>query len=291
MENTDQLSGGTYSDRHNRPRSASLQSDNRPWQVPTFQLTTTASQTSQHSFFPPSPTIPVHPHLPIPDPARNNTNFETQSIAPSLASSDDDEESAYDEDIEEGIDDADESTLSHEKERDRIFELGRRMTRQKTKPALFVDTDPLNDNHNIRRFSKPPTSAEKEVFKDTLVEAAMDQQEAKDRHVRFTDHLTEAGNLVQNMLNSGMNSPNVGGISPVHSNHASDRRHIQSPIQEDEEGSIPMQKFPSNQGSYQGAVGGSVLASLMKLEAQRRSSIAQHDRKKKAGKKKKKVIN
>ncbi|KAG1446107.1 hypothetical protein G6F56_009681 [Rhizopus delemar] len=34
----------------------------------------------------------------------------------------------------------------------------------------------------------------------TLVEAALDQAEARERHVRFGDHIAEAGNLVQQML-------------------------------------------------------------------------------------------
>ncbi|KAI8391088.1 uncharacterized protein BYT42DRAFT_181359 [Radiomyces spectabilis] len=80
---------------------------------------------------------------------------------------------------------------------------------------------------------------------DTLVEAALDQDEAKDRHVRFPDHVAESAALVQRMLSTR-------GYSDGTSSAKSSHRRADS--------SIDMQSENS----------GSVLASLMKLEAQRR---------------------
>ncbi|KAG0172399.1 hypothetical protein DFQ30_010535 [Apophysomyces sp. BC1015] len=73
---------------------------------------------------------------------------------------------------------------------------------------------------------------------DTLVEAALDRVDAKDRHVRFQAHVAESAALVQRMLSTRMGEENGG------------RRATESTIEI---------QPPS----------GSVLASLMKLEQQR----------------------
>ncbi|KAI9269812.1 hypothetical protein BY458DRAFT_184661 [Sporodiniella umbellata] len=109
-----------------------------------------------------------------------------------------------------------------------------------------------------RRFStrKPSTASrgsnQRRDSNGTLIEAALDQAEAKERHVRFGDHITEAGNLVQRML-----STRIGNDI----NHTSSVEEYPDYNNESDEDSFIR---PMNTGS--------VLASLMKLESQRRQA-------------------
>jgi hypothetical protein len=108
---------------------------------------------------------------------------------------------------------------------------------------------------------------------DTLVEAALDQQEARDRHVRFPDHIAEAGSLIHRMLSTRIS--NSGERASTTNDET---------LEDPELGSISSSRY--NQPS---AGGGSVLASLLKLEAQRRSSLVEREEMKR--KKKKKKVN
>lgn len=94
----------------------------------------------------------------------------------------------------------------------------------------------------------------------TLVEAALDQAEARERHVRFGDHIAEAGNLVQQMLGTRIDN---------------DTNH--STVEE-----YPECKSESIEDTFTRPVNsGSVLASLMKLEGKRRQSVVQRKSSKK----------
>lgn len=84
-----------------------------------------------------------------------------------------------------------------------------------------------------------------------LVEATMDQAQARDRHIRFQDHVVESATLVQHMLNMKSGKSTTAVDSVMYSNNA---QH------DDETRSFSM--------PFKG-IRGSVLASLMKLEAQR----------------------
>jgi hypothetical protein len=94
----------------------------------------------------------------------------------------------------------------------------------------------------------------------TLVEAALDQAEARDRHVRFPDHIAEAGSLVQRMISTrfpSISNENHNIIEEIaERNHNEEIDSLENP---------PHNKH--NTGS------GSVLASLMKLESQRRPTL------------------
>lgn len=97
----------------------------------------------------------------------------------------------------------------------------------------------------------------------TLVEAALDQAEARDRHVRFPDHIAEAGSLVERMLSTRR---------PSSTNRRQSHHNTIMEDTENELNSLERQQTYSHhsQTSNNANVGGSVLASLMKLETQRR---------------------
>lgn len=104
----------------------------------------------------------------------------------------------------------------------------------------------------------------------TLVEAALDQVEARDRHVRFPDHIAEAGSLVERMLSTKRPS-----TSSHHQSQQSHHTTIEEAAENDF-GSIERQQTnhthqsPTFSNNSNTLGGGSVLASLMKLESQRR---------------------
>ncbi|KAI8095137.1 hypothetical protein BDF21DRAFT_405268 [Thamnidium elegans] len=107
----------------------------------------------------------------------------------------------------------------------------------------------LNNDHHKVEFIPQDSEA------NSLVEAALDKDEAKDRHVRFQDHVVESAALVQRML-SVKRSPQ----------HAPDP--LQTAILNRHENRIDEEEI-SLQPTGPALGGGSVLASLMKLEAAR----------------------
>lgn len=109
---------------------------------------------------------------------------------------------------------------------------------------------------------------------NTLVEAAMDHAEAQDRHVRFQDHVAESAALVEHMLRIRTGQPSPDPLQAVVSSLGSQRERG------DDEETQPPQTPMSN-----GSSSGSVLASLMKLEAQRYGN--EQTRRKKSTKKSK----
>jgi hypothetical protein len=115
----------------------------------------------------------------------------------------------------------------------------------------------------------------------SLVEAALDKAEAKDRHVRFHDHVAESAALVQRMISvkRGNHFPNEE-IPSIKKRYESD---------------ILLEENNSDDNTSSPIVGGSVLASLMKLEATHQHSKkekkkTQYKSKKVAFKKNKKSI-
>lgn len=119
----------------------------------------------------------------------------------------------------------------------------------------------------------------------TLVEAALDQAEARDRHVRFPDHIAEAGSLVERMLS--VKRPSTSG------QHHSYHNTIEETAENDL-GSIERQQTnhthqsPAYSNNNAALGGGSVLASLMKLESQRRQPTV---KRRKTIKRKKEKVN
>ncbi|KAI9472003.1 MAG: hypothetical protein EXX96DRAFT_582557 [Benjaminiella poitrasii] len=111
----------------------------------------------------------------------------------------------------------------------------------------------------------------------TLVEAALDQAEAQDRHSEFPRHIQEAGQLVQNLINTKFPSATTADTD------SHQRRRSSRPEEPDD---IEMQSTYSP--SLPAAGGGGVLASLMKLEAQQRRTASTKRRQKSVKRKKKK---
>lgn len=109
----------------------------------------------------------------------------------------------------------------------------------------------LNNDHHKPEFIPDDSAA------NSLVEAALDKDEAKDRHVRFQDHVVESAALVQRML-----SAKRGSIQITHD-------PLQAAIQNRHEDRIEEEEI-SLEPMHPTLGGGSVLASLMKLEASRK---------------------
>ncbi|KAI9317050.1 hypothetical protein BX666DRAFT_137090 [Dichotomocladium elegans] len=108
---------------------------------------------------------------------------------------------------------------------------------------------------------------------DTLLDAALDREEVHERHVRFQDHVVESAALVQRMLtNHEVTDPR---LRQLRSNSVMD----ETELGEDPE--------PSTADSTALPAGGSVLSSLMKLEAQRRRKELERDQREKLKKTKK----
>lgn len=136
-----------------------------------------------------------------------------------------------------------------------------------------VDHNDVNDNKrdstdlNIRRGTLGGTRRDSA---GTLVEAALDQVEARDRHVRFPDHIAEAGSLVERMLSTRRPSSNYPSAhyqsSTIEEAAESDLNSIERQQTQHSHKSLNT----SNYGNTVSQSGGSVLASLMKLESHRR---------------------
>lgn len=105
-----------------------------------------------------------------------------------------------------------------------------------------------NDRHkNAHQFDNSGAN--------TLAEAALDKEEAKDRHIRFQDHVAESAALVQHMLSmktSHRQKPDALQTAMLNRHDSRDS---------DDEISL--------HHNHQNLGGGSVLASLMRLEAAR----------------------
>ncbi|KAG0168752.1 hypothetical protein DFQ30_004385 [Apophysomyces sp. BC1015] len=99
---------------------------------------------------------------------------------------------------------------------------------------------------------------------NTLVEAALDQVDTKTRHIRFQDHVVESAALVNRMLSLRQQQPSRQSSSE----------------------SINERYGEEEQGEPDGQYGGSVLASLMKLEAQRRQGDINRPSEKKSSRRK-----
>lgn len=110
---------------------------------------------------------------------------------------------------------------------------------------------------------KSTTGSKKSDSAGTLVEAALEQPQARERHVRFGDHILEAGHLVERMLSTRIED-DVEPPSHNYHTHTIDEDSIYL-----RNGSIEDGRSPSSPT----AATGSVLASLMKLESQRKQAI------------------
>jgi len=122
---------------------------------------------------------------------------------------------------------------------------------------------------NDRRRSTVKSSKARNDSAGTLVEAALDQDEARDRHVQFSAHIAEAGSLVQRMISTRYPSASSNTVPTM------DQHTIHEGSESHHTGDLEMQSLhsPAPTSSYNNATtagGGSVLASLMKLEAQSR---------------------
>ncbi|OBZ88662.1 Pheromone-regulated membrane protein 10, partial [Choanephora cucurbitarum] len=93
----------------------------------------------------------------------------------------------------------------------------------------------------------------------SLVEAALIKDEARDRHIRFQDHVVESANLVQRMISQRYTpqQTNSDSLGSFMANRYESRHTEEEP------------ELPSVQASFGS---GSVLASLMKLEAHRQGT-------------------
>lgn len=112
---------------------------------------------------------------------------------------------------------------------------------------------------------------------DTLLEAALEREEAQDRHTRYQEHIARSAALVDRMLNDTRGSDAATNLQRFRSSN--------SIVDEDPGGeeSVSAGLPYSMNGAAMGA-GGSVLSSLMKLEAQRRQKEQQERERKKTKK-------
>lgn len=113
---------------------------------------------------------------------------------------------------------------------------------------------------------------------DTLLEAALEREEAQDRHTRYQEHIARSAALVDRMLNDTRGSDAATNLQRFRSSN--------SIVDEDPGGEESVSAglpYAMSGGAAMGA-GGSVLSSLMKLEAQRRQKEQQERERKKTKK-------
>lgn len=158
-------------------------------------------------------------------------------------------------------------------------------------PELVVEND--DDGSEATTQQQPPAPEEQQHdddddddemndSSDTLVDAVLDHRDARDRHVRFQEHVVESAALVERMLS----------LSGRHQSPSSPVNRYQTKINNDtEEPEDDIDDKLSDKGSSTatnrttaaaagGAGGGSVLSSLMRLEAQRRQKEQEYELKK-----------
>lgn len=162
-------------------------------------------------------------------------------------------------------------------------------------PELVVEND--DDGSEATTQQQPPAPEEQHHddddddddelndSSDTLVDAVLDHRDARDRHVRFQEHVVESAALVERMLS----------LSGRHQSPSSPVNRYQTKINHDaEEPEDDIDDKLSDKGSSTatnrttaaaaaatpGAGGGSVLSSLMRLEAQRRQKEQEYELKK-----------
>ncbi|CAO3613890.1 unnamed protein product [Cunninghamella echinulata] len=123
--------------------------------------------------------------------------------------------------------------------------------------------DKEDDNNNISTHPRRPSTIQ-QPSADTLVEAALTQPEVQDRHVRFQDHVLTSAAIVQQMLNQTSGNTDSTQLPPManNSNHNVD-------ITDDDLRKMESYHSPPSSIQPTGNVG-SVLGSLMRLDAQRR---------------------
>ncbi|KAF7721612.1 hypothetical protein EC973_004359 [Apophysomyces ossiformis] len=139
-------------------------------------------------------------------------------------------------------------------------------------PEIHLSTSAYEDDvekiealeADTKRANEDAPSIQHRDSDNTLVEAALDQVDTKTRHIRFQDHVVESAALVNRMLSLRQ--------------HPS--RHSAS-----ENGSELFGEEEEAREEIDTQYGGSVLASLMKLEAQRRQTPVNRPSDKKASKK------
>jgi hypothetical protein len=131
--------------------------------------------------------------------------------------------------------------------------------------VVHDDNNNNGDNQNDLNRRRSTLGGTRKDSAGTLVEAALDQAEAQDRHVRFPEHIAEAGSLVERMLSTR---------GPSNNNRRQSHHTTIMETAENDLNSIERQQTQSHHsqtsGSNNNVGGGSVLASLMKLETQRR---------------------
>ncbi|KAI9270688.1 hypothetical protein BDA99DRAFT_327035 [Phascolomyces articulosus] len=174
------------------------------------------------------------------------------------------------------------------------------------KKVAWTSAVPSPTRHNrISSLSskerKPPSST---GGADELLEAALDHKEAQDRHVRFQDHVMESAALVERMLSirDGNNPQDMERLTRrLRSNSVMDEADLEggenavsSPGAMMMMPEITQHDTVDSGGTGSGAMGGnvglgagSVLSSLMKLEAQRRRKEQEQEFKKQKRKERK----
>lgn len=152
----------------------------------------------------------------------------------------------------------------------------------KEKDLEYQDVHNIDQEDTTRRSSH----GARRDSAGTLVEAALDQAEARDRHVRFQDHIAEAGSLVERMLSTSTRRPSSNTHRPSTTIDECNEFDLGS-LERQQSQQSPHPASLTN--SANPPVGGSVLASLMKLESQRRQPSVKRRKTIKRKKVKKKV--
>lgn len=151
-------------------------------------------------------------------------------------------------------------------------------------PELVVENDDDGGSEATQQQLPAPEEQHDDDLNDssdTLVDAVLDHRDARDRHVRFQEHVVESAALVERMLS--LSGGRRQSTSPVNRYQAKINHDIDEP--EDDIDDKFSDKGSSTATSKTTGVatpnaGGSVLSSLMRLEAQRRQKEQEYELKK-----------
>jgi hypothetical protein len=209
-----------------RPRSASVQSRRSSWPLlPALQITTSTHSNNVHHNNVISPIIDDTETTSIPI---NSSSDSESSVSSEFGTSDKEKDTTYD--------------------------------------VIHRDSNKLvKDQKDLNRRRSTLGGGTRKDSAGTLVEAALDQVEAQDRHVRFPEHIAEAGSLVERMLSTRRPSSNHH-----HHYHNTIEETAENDLNSLERQQTHQSHTKSNSSNNNNIGSGSVLASLMKLETQRR---------------------
>ena len=232
-----------------RPRSSGV--------TPEVSITADDGTTIQH------PTASSSTHTTITEPSSHSDFHETRNSSPSIINSIDNQDSNGYGSVDNGDSDEEKRNSNNDNCCSRCSDQdGRNKSTDHTRvhffPSAFDNREEIHQDDHQQEQLHPGQGAERRHSEETLVDEALGRQEARGRHIQFADHITESMSLIHGILNNRRRS----SVWPQR-----DSIQMEEPGRRFSHHLDPHRR--SSGELYTG--GGSVLGSLLRLEAQLQS--------------------